>query len=301
MQKKFLFIINPISGGVDKKPLEVTIKHWAHKNDVEYTLFFTTGENDAQAIEAEIKKHKSEALVSVGGDGTAQLVAVASIKSGIPLGIIPAGSANGLATHFKIPKNTNDALNILVDRNLKKIDTLLFNDTITALHISDAGLNAKLVKHFSESSTRGFLSYADGVYDQLKNMEPFNVTVQTEDETYTSNVLMAAIANANRYGSGALLNQKGKIDDGKFEICLLKRFDLTNIALHFFDFVNEHAEYLEVIQCKKATLSFDKPIAFQIDGELQSETDKVEVEIQASNLQVFVPQEDEGFLKRLFT
>lgn len=301
MQKKFLFIINPISGGVDKKPLEITIKHWASKNDIAFSLFFTTGKDDAQAIEFKIKEDNSEALVSVGGDGTAQLVAVEAIKAGLPLGIIPAGSANGLATHFKIPKNTNDALNILVDKNLKKIDTLLFNGTQTALHISDAGLNAKLVKHFSESSTRGFLSYADGVYDQLKNMQTFNVTVETEDKTYTSSVLMAAIANANRYGSGALLNQNGKIDDGKFEICLLKRFDLTNIALHFFDFVDEHAEYLEVIQCKKATLRFDRPVAFQIDGELQSETEQVEVEIQANNLQIFAPQEDAGFLERLFS
>ncbi len=301
MQKKFLFVINPVSGGVDKAPILKDIDRWATKAGHQYSVFNTTGEDDLLQIKEVLRKSEADVTVSVGGDGTALLVAEAVMHTDIALGILPAGSANGLATHFSLPKTTDKALNVFNEPAEVRCDMLCFNENRHALHISDLGLNAKLVEHFDQSDARGFMSYADGVLETVKDMEDFEVHIEADGNIHEARLIMLAIANANRYGTGALLNKEGKIDDGRFELCLLKKFDFGNLALHFFDFIDEHAEYMEVISCKKATIKLNKPVAFQIDGELQAETKELKVEIQPGCIKMLIPGKEKSFLERLLS
>lgn len=301
MQKKILFVINPISGGLDKKPLVNQIDNWSKEQQLKYELFKTSGENDLQKLKEALNTHNPDLVVAVGGDGTALLVGEAIMHTTRTMGILPAGSANGLAKHFDIPSNTKQALNALLDEKIVQADMLCFNDNQHALHISDLGLNARLVKHFSESENRGFLSYADGVLEELQGVETFDMEILADGKTYTETGIMLAFANANRYGTGALLNKVGKIDDGKVELCILRHLDLGNIALHFLDFIDKHADYLKVIQCSKARIRLKQPITFQIDGELQPNATEVKVEVIPNCLNISIPNKSPGVLERLFS
>jgi diacylglycerol kinase (ATP) len=151
MQKKFLFVINPISGGTDKAPIENSIDQWVKENTLNATKYFTQGENDRDKIENYLNAESFTHLIGVGGDGTIVLVAGLAKKHNLPMGMIPAGSANGFATQLKIPSNTKQALKIILEAEEKSIDTLLFNQERLGLHISDLGLNAQLVEHFEET------------------------------------------------------------------------------------------------------------------------------------------------------
>jgi diacylglycerol kinase family enzyme len=82
----------------------------------------------------------------MGGDGTIKLVAQL-IHNKIPIGILPAGSSNGLATDLDLPIDINRALEIAIGNNIKCIDTLNINDQM-GLHISDMGMNAELIKGY---------------------------------------------------------------------------------------------------------------------------------------------------------
>lgn len=300
MQKKFLFVINPISGDVDKEPIVNEISTWCKEHNVSKATFKTTGKNDLENLKNEVEKTEFEAVVAVGGDGTALLVAQAIMHTKVPLALVAAGSANGLAKHFEIPKQTKKALDVLLAHNKVRADMLQFNEEKYALHISDVGLNANLVKHFSKSEKRGFFSYAEGVLEEIKQPKTFNIEIITKQKTYNRSGIMLAIANANRYGTGAFLNKIGKIDDGKFELCILKELDFSNIALHFIDFIDEHADYLEVIQCTEAEIKLSQPITFQIDGELQDNTDSFSVRILPKCLSVLTPKESNNLLQKLF-
>jgi YegS/Rv2252/BmrU family lipid kinase len=301
VQKKILFVINPISGGVDKEPLINQIDNWVKQEQLDHKVFKTSGKNDLQQLKEAMKAFHPETVVAVGGDGTALLVGEAIMHTSVYMGILPAGSANGLAKHFEIPKNTKAALATLKSKKTIKADMLCFNDTLHALHISDLGLNARLVKHFSESENRGFLSYADGVLEEINDLETFSMHLTADGKEYAEEGIMLAIANANRYGTGALLNKVGKIDDGKMELCVLKHLDLGNIALHFLDFVDKHADYMEVIQCTKAHIKLQKPITFQVDGELQPDATEVKVEVIPGCLNIRIPEPQPGILDRLFS
>ena len=289
MNGKTLFVINPIAGGTDKKPLLAQIKSWVQSSEHEAEMIETTGKNDKDKILSVVNDYKPDTVVAVGGDGTIMLCAGLLKGSDINLGIIPTGSANGMGTELEIPPDADEALEVILHGKVKRIDMLEFNGEHLAMHISDIGLNARVVKQFEESKIRGFLGYARGVIGELMGVKPFEAVIKTEKEEFSRTCYMVAFANAKRYGTGALLNPLGKTDDGLFEVCILKEVNLAGIAGQFFDFIDEDARHLEVIQCKEVEVTTDRAVSFQIDGELQKDTTHLKVSIVPKCLNVLIP------------
>ena len=290
MSKTTLFVVNPVAGGINKSSVTSKINSWGKSSNLSIETWETSGEDDLSKLKKYIDDLQPEKVVAIGGDGTLMLCAIALKDSGIPLGLIPAGSANGMASELEIPEKVDEALKIIEQDCLMNADMLCFNDENYGLHISDMGLNAKLVKNFEESGRRGFLGYAEGIISELVNLEAFQVRLKLDDREFEENCYMVAFANARRYGTGALLNYLGKMDDGLFEVCILRKFDLTGIAGQFLDILDEESEHMEVIQGKELFLEADKPRSFQIDGELQPDTLKLHVKVIPSCLKLIVPK-----------
>ena len=90
-----------------------------------------------------------------GGDGTLKIVATALLNTNILLGVLPAGSANGMARELGIPPSIAGALAVLVTGEQKPLDVISVNDGDLCLHLSDIGLNAQLVKQYEQNNLRG--------------------------------------------------------------------------------------------------------------------------------------------------
>ncbi len=289
MSVKTLFVVNPISGGRDKTSIIKRIEIWAQSSEHNLEILETSGKDDEKKIKKLIKTFEPQKLVAVGGDGTLLLCAGLVKDTDIALGVIPAGSANGMSTELKIPANIDEALEVIGRGKTRNIDMLLFNNRQLAMHISDVGLNANLVKQFEETEHRGFLGYAKGVIAELMNKHPFEVELTLDGEKVVRQGYMVAFANASRYGTGALLNNIGKIDDGLFEVCVLNEVNLAGIAGQFFDFVDSDSKHLEVFQAREMEMKINRKVSFQIDGELQKDTDYLKVDICAHCLTVIIP------------
>ncbi|HEY8401600.1 MAG TPA: acylglycerol kinase family protein, partial [Cytophagaceae bacterium] len=157
---KLLFVINPISGGTSKETLEESIYDFCQSHSINPNIYFTTGitEKDKENLLSIQQQYQPDAIIAVGGDGTINLVAGQLVNTPTPIGILPAGSANGLAKDLDIPENIEEALQVIYRFNIKKIDTLKIND-INCFHLSDFGFNARVCHRFADSLWRGKLSY----------------------------------------------------------------------------------------------------------------------------------------------
>lgn len=284
---KILFVINPISGDKDKTELINQIDEWAESLEIAIEKWETTGEDDAQKLQDCIEKLKPETVVAVGGDGTVMLCAKVVKETDVALGLLPAGSANGMAAELEID-SMEEALEALKNRNTIQADMLLFNDKDYGLHISDIGLNAGLVKEFEEGERRGFLGYAKGVTTQLLNLEAFQTTIEMDDLTVMEDCHMVAFANARRYGTGAALTTKGKLNDGIMEIYVLRELSIPGLAGQFFDHIDEAASYCEIYQTKQVSVKLSQAKTFQIDGELMGETKELQVKVVPGCLKLIV-------------
>ncbi len=280
---KLLFVVNPISGGVDKEPFLNKAKMLCEKYGIHYHIFKTTGKDDEKTLKKLLPETNPDKVVSIGGDGTTLFTGVALLNTGYPMGIIPLGSANGMATELSVDTDPVQALkDIIMSQVVAGLDLLKINDQYYSLHIGDVGINAHIVEAYEKDKNRGMATYAKYFIEELKKLNPFPVTVNVDDKIYSENVFMAAICNARKFGTGVPLNLDGNPMDGKFELVLVTRIDTTTLiksSLSRFDEGLFDSESGRIISTEKAEIEFDKPRLLQLDGEVIGKFKKIHIEI----------------------
>ncbi|MCX2494707.1 YegS/Rv2252/BmrU family lipid kinase [Pedobacter sp. PF22-3] len=285
---KLLFIINPGSGSHDLNLKEVISTYFDSKN-TEIDLFELPEDCSLEKIKDKIKSAKADRVVAVGGDGTLKLVAECLLHTETPIGIIPAGSANGMAKELGIPTDIDQALAILDEGHLEKIHVVKLNDEI-CIHLSDLGFNAYLVKKFDALPQRGMLGYAKATWHALWNHKRMDVQLKLKNETITSKAAMVAIANATMYGTGLKINPDGKLDDDLFEVVLVKDYSYIEILKIWITKLPFNPKKIEVFQTAEVKISSKHKAHFQIDGEYIGKVNTVEAKILPAAITVVLPE-----------
>jgi diacylglycerol kinase (ATP) len=280
---KLLFIVNPISGGVNKEPFLKDAQQLCKRYGIALAIFRTTGKNDKEQIHQVLEKEKPDKVAAVGGDGTVLFSAICLLDSGLPLGIIPQGSANGMAKELQVNTNAIEALkDIIMSELYAGMDLLRVNGSYYSMHIGDVGINANLVKSFSEDKRRGMMTYSKYFVEELKKTKAFRVKVDIDGDTIEELCYMAAICNSGRYGTGVILNNQSNLFDGKFEIVLLREKNINTFidaALTKFNESFYKAEHTRTFSGTHARIYFDEPRILQLDGEIIGAFAELEVEM----------------------
>ena len=280
---KLFFIVNPISGGVNKEPFLNHAQQLCNRYGTKLAIFRTTGKNDKEQLTQILEKEQPDKVAAVGGDGTVLFATICLLDSGLPLGIIPQGSANGMAKELHVNTNPIEALkDIIMSEVYADMDLLRVNSAYYSMHIGDVGINANLVKSFSEDPRRGMMTYAKYFFEKIKNAKAFPVRVVIDGETIEDMCYMAAICNSGRYGTGVILNKQSNLFDGKFEIVLLRKKGiklLIEAGLTKFNESFYSAEHTRTFSGSNARLYFDEPRVLQLDGEIIEEFAELEVEL----------------------
>lgn len=287
--EKLLFIINPKSGNSDKSRLENQIKRACAKNNKDYAVFYTTGKNDKEKIEEKQSVYMPDTLVACGGDGTVNLVAQLLLNSEMQLGIIPLGSANGLAYELEIEEDIEESLDLILRGKTISMDVVRINAEFICLHLSDLGFNAKMIKEFEESGERGMLAYAKAFFSSLvdKKTNEFRIEFNGTDKNIKAEMIV--LANASSYGSGAVINPGSKLDDGSFELVIFKPIplrDLLSLTLESFLGDIKNSPYVEIYKVEEAKIYCKEAELLQVDGELKGENREVSAEVLKGAIKV---------------
>lgn len=289
MKKNIIMVVNPISGGIDKAEFIQAAKFYADAENLKFVVYETSGSNDIEAIKALYKSLIPDRVIVAGGDGTIKMVAEALEDFDVILGILPAGSANGLAVDLNLPTTLEENLPIAFKNNYMEMDMISINGK-KSLHLSDLGLNAQLVKNYENSTTRGKLGYALQAIGTLYEMqEPFDAIIKTNNQTIETVARMIVIANSQKYGTGVTINPNGVMNDGKFEIVILKNLDLIVFGRIISGNMPLDSEDVEIITTDKAAITINMPVSFQIDGEYIGEETHLDIHILHKQMKVAIP------------
>lgn len=288
-QKNYILVVNPISGDVDKTEIIETAKNFATKENINLAIFETTGKNDEAKIQKLLEENKAERIIVAGGDGTIKMVAEAVENHDVILGILPAGSANGLSVDLNLPDNLEENLEIAFHSNYMEMDMIAINGK-KSLHLSDIGINAELIKNYENSNIRGKLGYALQAINTLTGLkDPFHAVIETSNGRIETEARMVVVANSQKYGTGVTINPHGVMNDGKFEIVILKNLDLIVFSKILSGNMPIENGDVEIISTDQATITTDSPVSFQIDGEYCDEVSKLEVKILPNQMKVAIP------------
>lgn len=291
-----LFVLNPVSGDIDKEKLEATVRQTCTEHGRTAAFWHTTGENDLDKLTQYLAGQAYDAVFAAGGDGTVNLVAEALLTTDTVLGILPLGSGNGLSKDLTIPQDMEAALELIWHHEVRAIDTLRIGGHFSA-HLADLGFNALVVQKFCGGDTRGPGAYVRIALTEYGDYEPLHYVIETDQETVETQAFMLTIANANTFGSNVVINPDGQIDDGQFEICLISPFPAGAAPallyrLYTRDFDN--SDYTRRLSCHRASISVpgQQQALVQVDGEPLALALPIVVEMIPRSLRVLTPPQE---------
>lgn len=288
-ESKILFVINPVSGGNKKTLWETGISQYFANTGHQIRIFNLNGKNDTSLLREKITQFQPDKVIAVGGDGTIKLVAQQLIGTQIPLGILPAGSANGMAHELGLPDTVEEALDVVMKGIIKTIDLISINDKEICIHLSDMGLNALVIKYYAMNRRRGKWGYAKAIIRVLWQRQLIKTEILINGEKILRSAFMIVLANARTYGTGAVINPSGDLSDGKFEVIILKELSLFELLKMLLTHRPFDPQKTEILQTEEISISIRKRAYFQIDGEYRGKVTTVKAKILPAALGILLP------------
>lgn len=291
--KPVVFIINPIAGTHQKKDIIEDIQQCFHKG--EYQICVSERCGHAYDIAREKIKGGYTRIVAVGGDGTVNEIGSALVGTNCKLGIVPAGSGNGLARHLKVPIHIPDALAVIKNYKTRNIDAGIANGRYFFCTCG-TGFDASVGKMFAKESRRGMLSYVRATIHKYISYSPKSYILNINRKKIKLDAFLVNFANSSQFGNNAYIAPNALIDDGMLDLCILRPFPKTStitLGLRLFFKNIDQSPYLEVMRVKKATLKRKgkkkKKITLHIDGEPLTLHSKLKISVIPRAVKVMVP------------
>jgi YegS/Rv2252/BmrU family lipid kinase len=292
--KHIHFIVNPIAGsGKNKLELEYLYSFFDKKN---YIITIKTTKHKKHAIELAKNSiiEKADVIIACGGDGTINEVASSLVNTAIPLGIIPIGSGNGLASNLKIPKTIEKAIKKIIINDQIKIDVGVINNHYFFSNCG-VGFDASVVKNYEASERRKLSSYISASLKSIREINyKDNVEIVINKKTINIKPFMIFMSNSNEMGYNFSLTPKASLTDGLFDVLIISKIRRLKLLLFglLFLFKKQHLlKEVQSFQAKKLTIKSQENSFFttQIDGELYYiDTNTISVSLLEKRLNVII-------------
>jgi diacylglycerol kinase (ATP) len=284
---KLLFVINPGAGASNNSWQNIISNYFTGK-PFRTDFYQLEKKPDINKLKRYITASNADRVIAVGGDGTVGLVAKSIAGSKMALGILPAGSANGMAKELNILEDPEEALAVIERGTIKRCDAISINSN-TCLHLSDIGLNAQLIKYFDEGKLRGKLGYARVIIKTLLNKKKLKVVIKRQNEVISRDAFMVVLANASKYGTGAVINPTGLIDDGMFEVVIVMKLSLIELLKMLFRPRPFNPQNIEILHAETVSIKTSRKVHFQVDGEYLGRINRIEARILPNFINILLP------------
>lgn len=286
MEQKLLFIVNPKSGSHGINFTELIEAFFSTRNNL-FEIFELPKDCPIPKIKEAIFSSNATKVIAVGGDGTLKLVAECLLNTEIPIGLLPAGSANGMARELGIPTDLHEALELTLNGTPKSIHVVIINGEL-CIHLADIGYNAYVVKKFDDLPQRGMWGYAKAAWQAFWKRHTMEIVFKTDEEEIRSHAAMVVIANATMYGTGVKINPEGKLDDDFFEVILIKEYSVMEILKIRFTSLPFNPDKIEIFKTRELSIKTRHRVHFQVDGEYMGKVSRIVAEIIPAAIKVIV-------------
>ena len=189
--------------------------------------------DEARAIVRQAVTDRVEIVVAAGGDGTVHLVAEDLLGSETVLGILPLGRVMNIARALGIERDIDVAADVLRDGEVRTIDTgeAVSRDAgvVPFFEAGSVGMNAAIFREVSRVDEGDPVSIPRTIWVALR-YRPARMAVELDDGVITSRALMVAVSNGPYLGLGMTVAPEARLDDGKFDVRIFRRFSKGGAA-----------------------------------------------------------------------
>ncbi len=290
MERKIIYLINPISGIQKKDDIREMIAEVTKSKNVHFEIMPTNASGNYDFLKDKIIAENITDVVIVGGDGTVNQVVSALYNSvDVNFGIIPIGSGNGLALAAGIPKKPKDAVNYLFEGSPVMIDAFMVNNHFSCM-LSGIGFDAQVAQDFATSSSRGLLTYTHQSLLNFFKAQPYQFEVTVDDFKFFTESYFISIANGNQFGNNVTIAPMANLSDGLLDIVIVQKMSKTKLPFAVLRQIRGNNKLQELVDdiSTKNVLYFQtsglsiknlKLAPLHIDGEPTKTTSDLEISI----------------------
>ncbi len=228
MKRKLLFVINENAGTKSKKGIEDYVRTQCEAENLDYQILMLGKNINVFSIQFMAEEFEATDLIACGGDGTINLVANACKNTSIRLGIIPAGSGNGLALSAGLPRKVQEAWDIIKRADCREIDSFCVNKKFGCM-LAGLGMDAEVAERFSHSHRRGLITYTREAFMAFFRANPYQFQVNIDGFEFFTESYFISVANSNQFGNNFTIAPQAKLTDGLLDIVMVQKMSKARI------------------------------------------------------------------------
>jgi diacylglycerol kinase (ATP) len=216
-------VINPISGGGRGAQIGAQVAQQLRESGNLGTVIRADSAAETLEQTRQVVSQGSDGVLAVGGDGLVHLAIQALAQTGVGLGVIPAGTGNDFARALGLPLAAPEKI---IERVLstapQPVDLGLANQ-----HFFGAILSTGFDSIVNERANamrwpRGPMRYNLAIARELPVFKPRAYRFTIDNETFSTEAMLVAVANAASYGGGMKICPQAQINDGWLDVLILK-------------------------------------------------------------------------------
>ncbi len=277
-KKKVLLIVNPTAGRTKGKSYTFDIVDRFSSADYEFTIKTTTKSGDAtEFVKNYIGDH--DMVVCCGGDGTFNetINGVMSLSRRVPIGYIPAGSTNDLANTIGLPTDIVKATDTIIEGKTHTYDLGMFNNRFFC-YVASFGVGVEY-SYNTPQKMKNLLGHTAYVINgfvihlipALKSVKPIHIKIEYDDNVIEDDFYFGAISNSTSVAGIFKFDRNDiRLDDGKFELLLVRRLNSPLEAFSIFQQIKQRkfdGNKLLFLKSSNIKMTFDKGVPWTLDGE----------------------------------
>lgn len=289
-RKRLTLIINPISGTLSKKGVARWVPEHLRRMGFDVDVEFTRGPGDATRIAREAADAGAFGVLACGGDGTVNEVATGLIGTDTALGILPAGSGNGLARHIGIPIDIRRSLRIIGESLIEACDYGTVNGRPFFCTFG-VGFDAAVSHRFSLKHRRGLMTYISSAIDEFIQYHPQAYRIIVDGTVMTERAFLVVICNASQYGNNAFIAPAASIRDGMLDVTIVHEGNFVTHALSGLEMmtgvIGNHGK-IRTFRTNHLRIERDDATVTHIDGDPAELPRNLDIECHPHALKVFI-------------
>lgn len=272
-----LLIYNPVSSnGIFQTYLDHVIDQF-QKHGMQIIPYRMDTYEALDARMASLNADTYKKILIAGGDGTIHQVVNLMRKYAIdlPISLFPVGTANDFAQYFNIPKTIEGMTDIAVRDNYTYCDIGKMNEQYF-VNVASLGflidISQKTDRRFKNNL--GVLAYYLKGLEELPNLKPINVKIDSETQQFEGDIYFMLIMNGKSAGGFRKIAPYASLSDGLFDIFVFKKCPVIEIMPLMLKIVNgEHIDHPHVLyfQTNSLAIECDQPVGTDLDGEKGSD------------------------------
>lgn len=292
-----LLIVNPASGRTSKYKIIPEVLRLLRVSGIPFDIELSRAPGHARELARQAAAEGLHAVLACGGDGTVNEIASGLVGTQTAMGIIPAGSGNGLARHTGIPVDIRRSISIIAKNNIVAADYGTAND-VPFFCTFGVGFDAAVSERCAREKRRGPIMYLRSAIEEYMKFEPERYSIEVDGRTITTDAFLVVACNASQYGNNAFIAPQASITDGLIDLTIVHAGDIFSQAQMGVDMLTgliRRSKYIDIIRTPHARIVRHNSGAAHADGDSVQMPAAIDICCHPGQLRLIVPTHKQQF------